>query len=176
MEIWKSIKDFEGLYEVSNLGRIRTKYWEKRKMSKDPIRKTQISNCGYEMVLLKNNYRQKNCLVHRIVAKTFVDNPKKFNYVHHKDGNKSNNRADNLEWVNMKQHIIDHQGKIIIGFNRITKEIREFKSQTSAAEYIGGKHQNISTSINKKIAVKNWYFFSSHHYYQLFLELNPDLL
>ncbi len=175
MEIWKPHHNFR-FTECSNLGRIRTTYFKSRGIDKDPIRKSQISNSLYHMIIVTTNEGViKNCLVHRLIAEVFVPNPHNLSDVHHKDENKSNNKAENLEWTCRQDHIVNHQGKKIIGFNRITKEVKEFKSQTLAAQYIGGNHQNISTSKNKGLAVKDWYFFTDYHLYQSFLESNPDL-
>ena len=91
-EIWKIIDGYSN-YEVSNFGRIR------RKNGK--IRKTQIHYKGYELITLRNdNGERKTLKVHRLVAKAFVHNPKNLPQVNHKDCNKLNNKADNLEWCN----------------------------------------------------------------------------
>lgn len=86
-EIWKDIKDYEGLYWVSNLGNVKSK----RKILK-PI------NGEYLRVGLSKNGIQKTITIHRLVAETFINNENKYNYVNHKDENKHNNNVDNLEW------------------------------------------------------------------------------
>ena len=85
-EIWKDIKDYEGIYQVSNFGRIK---------NKTKILSPQISNCGYLRIILKN----KHYSVHRLVAETFIPNFKNKPQVNHIDGNKTNNSVTNLEWV-----------------------------------------------------------------------------
>ena len=97
-EIWKSILDYEGLYEVSNYGRVRSVYRYKR------ILKPMISNSGYERVDLFKNKNRKQFSVHRLVALTFIDNPEGKEIVNHKDENKLNNHMDNLEWVTNKEN------------------------------------------------------------------------
>lgn len=92
-EIWKPISGFEGLYEVSNLGRIKSIIFKKHK-----IMKPQKNNCGYLIAHLRKNNRLYQLLVHRIVAKTFIANPDNLPEVNHLDESKTNNAAANLEW------------------------------------------------------------------------------
>lgn len=86
-EIWKDISDYKGLYQVSNLGRIKSK----RKILK-PI------NGEYLKVGLSKNGIQKTLTIHRLVAQTFIENSNNYNFVNHKDENKHNNTINNLEW------------------------------------------------------------------------------
>lgn len=90
-EVWKDIPEYEGLYQISNLGRIKSK----RKILK-PI------NGEYLKVGLSKKGIQKTLTVHRLVAETFIVNTNKYNFVNHKDENKYNNRVDNLEWCTNK--------------------------------------------------------------------------
>ena len=92
-ELWRPIPNYEGYYEASNLGRIRSVYRYKR------VLKPMISNTGYERVDLFKNRHRKQYSVHRLVAITFIDNPDNKPFVNHRDENKINNCADNLEWV-----------------------------------------------------------------------------
>lgn len=103
MEIFKPIIGYEGLYEVSNLGRIKSLpklhntgsggYIEKEK-----ILKNRKDSYGYEMVVLCKNKEQRNYLVHRLVASAFLENPHNYDSINHKDENKLNNCVDNLEF------------------------------------------------------------------------------
>lgn len=93
VEIWRPIPNYEGYYEASNLGRIRSIYRYKR------VLKPMISNTGYERVDLFKNRHRRQYSVHRLVAITFIDNSDDKPFVNHKDENKLNNRASNLEWV-----------------------------------------------------------------------------
>ena len=86
-EIWKDVKGYEGLYQVSNLGRVKSR----RKILK-PI------NGEYLKVGLSKKGTQKTIAIHRLVALTFLEKNKKFNFVNHKDENKHNNNVTNLEW------------------------------------------------------------------------------
>lgn len=97
MEIWKKVVGYN--YEVSNEGNVR------KQSSKKP-KATFTNNCGYELVILYKNNEQKAVRVHRLVADLFVPNKNLFNNeVNHKDGNKKNNRAENLEWVDRLTNI-----------------------------------------------------------------------
>lgn len=88
IEEWKIIEDFPE-YEVSSFGRI--------KRSNKFLTPTKKSD-GYFKINLRLNKVPKTVYVHRIVAKAFVENPNNYNCVNHKDENKANNNADNLEW------------------------------------------------------------------------------
>lgn len=96
-EIWKDVKGYEGLYQVSNLGRIKNK--------KDYIIKPELNKNGYKyMPLYKNNKRRRE-LLHRIVATAFIKNTNNLPQVNHIDGNKSNNKVDNLEWCSCSYNL-----------------------------------------------------------------------
>ena len=109
-EIWKDIKEYEGLYQVSNLGKIRTLdryvnclYGQKR-LLKGQIVKLFKNNSGYFIVSLYRENKFKNFLVHRLVAQAFIQNSENKSEVNHIDGNKENNCVDNLEWVTKSEN------------------------------------------------------------------------
>lgn len=110
-EIWEPIKNFEGLYEVSNIGRVRSldkiiKKWDGHRLLKGRILKPSSSKSGYQKIILtgKNKYK-KTMLVHRLVALHFIDNPENFLQVNHIDGVKNNNTVHNLEWVTASENV-----------------------------------------------------------------------
>lgn len=105
-EIWKDIKEYEGLYQVSNLGNIKSlnrtienkgsiggKYRIKEKNRAQTISKT-----GYYICTLYKKGKGRTFKVHRLIAEAFIDNPDNLPIINHKDGNKLNNLIDNLEW------------------------------------------------------------------------------
>lgn len=92
-EIWKDITDYEGLYKVSNLGRVKS-----LKNDKEKILKPVISSNGYLFVNLCKQGKQKPTNIHRIVAKAFIPNPNNLPIINHKDEDKTNNCVNNLEW------------------------------------------------------------------------------
>lgn len=89
--MWKDIKDYEGLYEISDEGEVRN-YVTKKLLTGD------INNFGYYRVKLYKNNKQKTFFRHRLVAQAFIPNPNNFSEVNHIDGNKSHNYKENLEW------------------------------------------------------------------------------
>lgn len=94
-ETWKPINGYEGNYEVSNFGNVRTL---RRQGSHGGLLKQQLTRKGYLAVSLCRNNHYKRLAVHRLVAITFISNPMNYPCVNHKDENKLNNCVDNLEW------------------------------------------------------------------------------
>jgi hypothetical protein len=111
MEIWKNVKGFEGYYEVSNIGRVRRK--KGKTIYKDgrvaffpqTILKQSENKKGYFRVYLSKNSKKYTKTVHRIVAETFIPNPKNKKTVNHIDCNKKNNKIENLEWLTNKENM-----------------------------------------------------------------------
>lgn len=93
MEIWKNIKGYEGLYQVSSDGRVKSLKWNKERILKPGIRKG-----GYLQVALCAGGKQKSLMVHRLVCEAFHDNPENKPEVNHINEIKTDNRACNLEW------------------------------------------------------------------------------
>lgn len=98
MEIWRNIEGYEGLYQVSNLGRIYS-------LRREKILAGGIDTSGYIVVTLYKNGKGKTKTVHRLVAKAFIENPKELPVINHKDENKTNNHITNLEWCTIKYNI-----------------------------------------------------------------------
>lgn len=92
-EIWKPIPGYEALYEVSNLGRVRSLFRYKKMLKPSPITN------GYLTVELWKDKQRKRIGIHRLVAMCFCENPGNKHFVNHKDESRTNNNADNLEWV-----------------------------------------------------------------------------
>lgn len=107
IEVWKDINGYEGLYQISNLGNVRSvdrmiKHHPKDYFQKGRVLRPAPSRNGYLMVVLVNHNNRKTINVHRLVAEHFIDNPDKFEQVNHIDEDKNNNRVDNLEWCTAK--------------------------------------------------------------------------
>lgn len=97
VEIWKEVIGYEGLYQVSNFGRIK---------KRNHIFKQYKDRVGYLNVVLTKNQIRKTKKVHRLVAEAFIENKENLPIINHKDGNKKNNSIDNLEWVTYKENSI----------------------------------------------------------------------
>lgn len=146
-EIWKDIKGYEGLYQISNLGNVKSMY---NYRGIGNILKPRLKKGYYQIGLRKNNVR-KWYAVHRLVAKTFIPNPDNLPQVNHKDENKLNNKVDNLEWCTVhynncygsrlkKVAINNKLRKPIIQYDLNGNFIREYISISEAS-----RQNNIST-------------------------------
>ena len=99
-EIWRDVVGYEGLYMVSNMGRIKSFYGIGEKLLTPSVNKG-----GYMYVVLTNiNKVRKSLKVHTLVAQAFLPNPENKPVVHHRDSNRANNRVDNLEWVTHREN------------------------------------------------------------------------
>ena len=103
-EIWKDVKDYEGLYQVSNLGNVKrlNGKWVKKERYVNQI---ITSSYKYYSVCLSNHQETRRFFVHRLVAQAFVENYENKPIINHIDGNKLNNRSDNLEWCTQKENV-----------------------------------------------------------------------
>lgn len=163
-EIWKPINNYHSLYEVSNMGRVRSlDKFSKHKEGGDQFIKGRIlkhayySN-GYCFVVLSKLGKVKQFMIHRLVAIAFHPNPKKLPEVNHKRGIKDDNRASELEWCTHKENVshalrtglINSTGKNN-GFARsiiIEKDGIKipFSTQREASKFLGVKDVNISSA------------------------------
>ena len=114
VEVWRDIKGFEGVYQVSNLGRVKSldRYVEcddSIRHYKGRLMKPNKKKNGYLQVNLRRRETNKKYLVHRLVASAFLPNPDSLKTVNHKDENKENNCVDNLEWCTVEYN--NHYGK-----------------------------------------------------------------
>lgn len=159
-EVWKDVAGYEGLYQVSNLGRIKSlnrmsihHHPKNRAVFKNHwkgvILKPRLTN-GYCYVGLWKNNKMTNFRVHRIVAITFIPNPQKLPCVNHIDGNKENNSVLNLEWCTYKENI-EHAYSVGLYKNKIPVEsvlngvvVKKYASAKDAEKEDGFQSQNIA--------------------------------
>ena len=111
METWKDIKNYEGYYQVSNCGRVRSVdrkvLYKSGHVASHKGRVKKISNkTEYRVALLSKNNKQKLFKVSRLVAQAFIDNPHRYSVVNHRDGNKHNDCVENLEWTTTSKNAI----------------------------------------------------------------------
>lgn len=110
-EVWKDIPGYEGLYQVSDHGNVRSLNWRNRGFVRNLYLKKH--NRGYRHVELRKAGKVKAFTVHRLVATAFIPNPNNYSTVNHKDEDKTNNTVSNLEWCSMSQNM-----KHTIGLHR----------------------------------------------------------
>lgn len=161
MELWKDIAWTDGQYQVSDRGRIRSQIRLKDGTTKETILKAHKDKKGYDRIKITAHRESRTVKVHREVAIAFVDNPTKLPQVNHKNGNKSDNNAGNLEWctnAENAQHAIDNglwsvqiekfkqrneqKRTPIVATDLATGESFFFASMSDAQRAIGTKHIN----------------------------------
>lgn len=101
-EIWKDVVGYEGHYQVSNLGRIRSLFFNKSARDDPYIMNPHIQKNGYVYVRLYKNKSYRSVRLHRIVATAFIPNPNNYPIINHIDEDKANNMVENLEWCTHK--------------------------------------------------------------------------
>ena len=148
-EIWCDVKGYEGLYQVSNKGKVKSLYDGRHKIFREKILKPQKNGWGYLFVRLSKEGSNKMYTVHRLVLMTFDPNPDMENLqVNHIDEDKTNNRLENLEWVTCKENCNygTHNDRVaeklslpIVQLTLDGKYIRSYKS-SHEAEREGGFH------------------------------------
>lgn len=145
-EVWKDIKGYEGFYQISNLGRVKSLI--RKNVLKEKIIKGGIQKNGYKFVLLYKDKNSKIFRVHRLVAEAFIPNPNKYKEVNHIDENKTNNNVENLEWCTRKYNCSygnfnESKIKKVIQYDIIGNYIREWSSITEAQKKLGINHSSI---------------------------------
>ena len=163
-EIWKDIVGYEGLYQISNYGRIKSlgRYYFSgiynaiKKYQNENIRKTEKAKNGYMRIALCKDGKIKKYLIHRLVAEHFIDNPNKLPQVNHIDENKENNYYKNLEWCDNKYNmnygkrnekvrksIIATKGRKVNQYDLEDNFIKQYSSINGASKQFNRKGSNI---------------------------------
>lgn len=175
-EIWKDILGYEGIYQVSNMGRvkslarqIRTGKTMSYQQLKERILKTnnKVCNSGYETVVLCKEGIQTTKTVHRLVAEAFIPNPDNMRCVNHRDENKRNNFVDNLEWCSQAYNVMygslqkerikvlrnnsKKACKPVLQYSKEGKFIREWSSAAEVERKLGYHSSDISMCCKNKI-------------------------
>ena len=155
-EEWKDIQGYEGLYQVSNKGRVKS-------TRNNIILKPMISDKGYYHVDLYNKDNRKSCKVHRLVAQAFIPNPNNYPVINHKDENTINNQVSNLEWCTAQynhdygtrnERAIKHMAEAIsvpIVQLSLNYELIKYWGSASSVNIPGIEHQHIAECCSGKI-------------------------
>lgn len=147
-EIWKDVPGYVGIYQVSNYGRIKSLsrhiYRKNGQISKlqEKILSPGIDKYGYYIVVLCNGKKETKT-IHRIVALSFINNPNNLPEIDHKDGNRKNNKVENLRWVTRKENAnnpisilrYSHTAKQIQNYKYLMKSVKQIKDGKVIAEY-----------------------------------------
>lgn len=161
MEIWKDIPGYEGLYQASDLGRIKSLWfysnYQNKKYKREKILKQKKGKDNCLRVELWNNKKHKTMAVHRIIGMAFLkDTYKKELTINHKDGNRLNNKVENLEWVSLADNIRHGFNKGLYSSQNKTKIIDKknnkeyiFNSMSKAGQFIGHNEKYISYCISR---------------------------
>lgn len=147
-EIWKDIKGYEGLYQVSNLGRIKSFPRNGTRSKEAAILRGHDTPKGYMQICLTKDRVRKTIKIHRLVAEAFLPNPTNLPQINHKDENKQNNRVDNLEWCDCRYNNC-YNGRMEKIAKKNGRRVRCLETDTvydsvaKAAEATGISHSNI---------------------------------
>lgn len=147
--VWKPIVGFDGIYEVSNDGDVRSRKTRHCRKLKPKIN----SKTGYLFVNLYNDGNECTKTVHRIVAEAFIPNPDNLPYVNHIDENKQNNSVENLEWCTPSynnEHSKHKKQKKVDAFTIDGEYVATFASCKAAAEILGVSKSMVSQTLDGK--------------------------
>jgi hypothetical protein len=161
--IWADVVGYEGIYEVSNNGLVRTKTGKTTVRKDGTIRtwqqrvlKQRVDDENFHRVNLWKDGKPKTFLVHRLVAEAFIPMVDGKDYVNHKDGDRYNNNVSNLEWCNHEEnnnHAFDNNlintGHCIKLVDIESGKEFTFRSKSKASEFLGRNQKFISNSLNK---------------------------
>lgn len=168
MEEWRDIKDYEGCYQVSNLGRVKsverviTRSNGRPHTVKERILKPAKNSRKYLNVRLLINGVGGSKAIHKLVAQAFIENPNGYTDVHHKNHNRSDNRVENLEWMDRGEHHAIHDKEIhskrVVQINKISGEIiRCWESTREIERELGYNHRSISACARGESRYKSPY-------------------
>ena len=171
-EVWKDVEGYEGFYQISNLGRVKS--LKQKSFSREKIMKIIVNpKFGYAQLNFRVDNKIKCFKIHRLVAIAFIPNPENKPDVNHIDGNKLNNCVTNLEWCSKSENMIhafknglcvfteEKKALMLVGlrkkickkvlqYDKLGNLIKEHDSVEEAAMHVGGNQSNVSNCCNKK--------------------------
>lgn len=166
-EIWKDIPFYENIYQASNLGRIRTapnkttsnKKYAKRVWAVRILKGRGDNRKTGSRVSLWKNGQNKDWLVARLVAMTFLGLPKANDTVNHKNGNRMDNRVENLEWLSLEDNLRHAFDNGLMPYKKVKLYNNDcelvFRSLSKASQYIGKNKGYISLCLKRKTKIKD---------------------
>ena len=149
-EIWRDIEGYEGLYKISNKGRVKSLY-----KGSERILKLWDNGRGYLRVYLTKENTSKYIRVHRLVARAFIPNPHNLPEVNHKDENKKNNYVENLEWCDRRYNVNygsrnERVSKKILQYSKSGEFIREWQGAREVERVLGIDNSHINACCRGK--------------------------
>ena len=150
MEIWRDIDGYNGMYQISNKGRVKSLY-----NGSERILKLWDNGRGYLRVYLTKENTSKYIRVHRLVARAFIPNPHNLPEVNHKDENKKNNYVENLEWCDRRYNVNygsrnERVSKKILQYSKSGEFIREWQGAREVERVLGIDNSHINACCRGK--------------------------
>ena len=149
-EIWRDIDGYEGLYQVSNKGRVKSLKW-----GKERILRPRDNGRGYLRVQLTKENTSKHIRVHRLVARAFIPNPHNLPEINHIDENKKNNSVENLEWCDRRYNVNygtrnERVSRKILQYSKSGEFIREWQGAREVERVLGIDNSHINACCRGK--------------------------
>lgn len=174
MELWKDVKEYKGLYQVSNLGNIKSldkKDSLGRKVKGKKMKPIKRKD-GYLDITLHKDGKGKHFLLHRLIAEAFIENKNNSNEINHIDENKTNNKVENLEWCNRSYNInyglanksrritlLNKRGKKIIQYDKSGNMIKIYPSLMQVVRELNLNRSHLSQACNGKRKTCGGYYW-----------------
>lgn len=164
MEVWKDVKGFEDYYEISNLGNLKSKdriikhYKGGFRKYKAKLKKSRLNHNGYLRCNLKIGGVRYDFTIHRLVAEAFLDNKESRPFINHINGNKADNKVENLEWVTSSENTIHAVKNRLIKTKLTDKQAIEVHNSNLSNRKLAsiyGINHTIVWRIKNKIAYKH---------------------
>ena len=150
-EIWHDIDGYEGLYQISNKGRVKSLY-----KGSERILKPRDNGRGYLRVQLTKENTSKHIRVHRLVARAFIPNPYNLPEINHIDENKKNNSVENLEWCDRRYNVNygtrnERVSRKILQYSKSGEFIREWQGAREVERVLGIDNSHINACCRGKL-------------------------
>lgn len=167
MEEWRDVVGYEGIYQISNLGRIKS--IRCRGHIREKILKPYVDGKGYLFITLCKDGKRKECRIHNLVATMFIQKPSNAQCVNHKNGNKKDNCVNNLEWCTFQQNIIHSRTQLgnipnppkkVIQKNLDGEILKIWDSGLEVQKYLGIWQPSLSRVCRNGGGILNGFFWS----------------